>query len=252
MENARKRLEEEITQALSERNLLGRLRRRLFLERYPNRIECFDNSNLQGTNPVAGMVVFEKGKPNKSAYRKYKLRSVTTPDDYTSMAEVLTRRFNDVEKSGSLPDLLMVDGGKGQLNVALDVIEALGLSDKMNVLAIAKKDSRKGEVRDKIFLPKRANPVNFGKDGDLLLFLQNIRDESHRFAISFYRKRHRGNMIHSKLEEIRGVGEKRRGTLLRHFKSIDSIRTADVSEIAVLPGFNRKLAESVLETLRNG
>jgi excinuclease ABC subunit C len=252
MENARKHLEEEITRALTEKTLLDRLKRRLFLESYPNRIECFDNSNLQGTNPVAGMVVFEKGKPNKSEYRKFKLRSVSIPDDYTAMAEVLTRRFADTQKANPPPNLLMVDGGKGQLNVALDVIESLGLSDKMDILAIAKKDSRKGETKDKIFLPKRVNPANFGQDGDLLLFLQSIRDEAHRFAISFYRKRHRGNMIHSGLEEIRGVGKKRRKTLLKHFRSINRIRDADISEIAALPGLNRQVAESVVETLKKG
>jgi excinuclease ABC subunit C len=252
MENARKRLDEEITRALTEKTLLDRLKRRLSLERYPRRIECFDNSNLQGTNPVAGMVVFEKGRADKSSYRKFKLRSVSTPDDYTAMAEVLRRRFAGSKKTDPPPDVLMVDGGKGQLNVALDVLESIGLSDKMDVLAIAKKEPGKGETVDKIFLPQRVNPVNFGKDGDLLLFLQSIRDEAHRFAISFYRKQHRKRTVHSRLEEIPGVGKKRREVLLRQFGSITRIRNADVSEIADLPGFNRRIAESVLDSLKKG
>jgi excinuclease ABC subunit C len=252
MENAVKHLEEEISRALSEKDLLDRLAKRLHLGSYPDRIECFDNSNLQGSNPVAGMVVFEKGKPKKSAYRKYKLRTVSIPDDYASMAEVLTRRFGGGDKANPLPDLLMVDGGKGQLNIALDVLESLGISDHLDIVAIAKKEPGKGETRDKIFLPERANPVNFGLDTDLLLFLQNIRDEAHRFAISFFRKRHRSGAIQSELDAIPGIGKKRKQTLLTHYKSIQNIRSADPSEIAALPGFNRGIADAVSEGLKRG
>jgi excinuclease ABC subunit C len=252
MENALSHLEEEMARALSEKSLLERLQQRLHLNRFPDRIECFDNSNLQGSHPVAGMVVFEKGKPKKSDYRKYKLRTVSIPDDYAAMAEVLTRRFGKGETSDPLPNLLMVDGGKGQLNIARDVLTSLGLSDHMDILGIAKKESRKGETRDKIFLPGRANPVMFGQDTDLLLFLQKIRDESHRFAISFFRKRQRSGAIRSELDAIPGIGKKRKQTLLTCYKSITRIRNADASEIAALPGFNQRLAEVVLDGLKKG
>jgi excinuclease ABC subunit C len=252
MENAGKRLQEEIARALSEKDLLERLKRRLFLESLPTRIECFDNSHLQGSNTVAGMVVFEKGKPKKSAYRKFKLRNVSIPDDYAAMDEVLTRRFGGGEKSDPFPNLLMVDGGKGQLNIAADVIEALGFSGRMDILAIAKKDPKKGETRDKIFLPGRANPVNFGQDMDLLLFLQSIRDEAHRFAISFFRKTQRSGAIRSELDTIPGIGKKRKQTLLTRFRSLQAIRTSDPSEIAALPGFNQRIATAVIDGLKRG
>jgi excinuclease ABC subunit C len=252
MENAGKHLEEEIYRALSEKNLLDRLTKRLHLKSCPNRIECFDNSNLQGSNPVAGMVVFENGKPKKSAYRKFKLRTVSIPDDYAAMAEVLTRRFGKFDKGEPLPNLLMLDGGKGQLNIALDVLGGIGISSQMDIVAIAKKEPLKGETRDKIFLPERSNPVNFGQDSDLLLFLQSIRDEAHRFAISFYRKSHRSAAIRSELDAIPGIGKKRKQTLFKRYKSIHNIRSADPSEIAALPGFNRRTADAVSQGLKKG
>lgn len=252
VENAKKHLQEEIARVLSEKDLLERLKKRLFLGKIPSRIECFDNSHLYGSNPVAGMVVFEKGKPKKSAYRKFKLRSVSIPDDYAAMAEVLTRRFSKSGEKNPFPNLLMVDGGKGQLNIAIDVLDTLGCANRMDILAIAKKEPKKGETRDKIFLPGRSNPVIFGQDADLLLFLQSIRDEAHRFAISFFRKTQRSGAIRSELDTIPGIGKKRRQTLLTRFRSIQNIRTADPSEIAALPGFNRRIATSVVEGLKKG
>lgn len=252
MENAQKYLEEEITRALSEKSLLERLERRLSLGSLPSRIECFDNSSLQGSYPVAGMVVFENGKPEKSSYRKFKLRSVSIPDDYAAMSEVLTRRFGNSEKADPLPNLLMVDGGKGQLNIAVDVLDTIGVSDQIDILAIAKKDSGKGETRDKIFVPGRANPIVFGQDTDLLLFLQSIRDEAHRFAISFFRKTQRSGAIRSELDAIPGIGKKRKQILLTRFRNISTIRKTDPSEIAALPGFNRRIAMEVIDRLKIG
>jgi len=165
------------------------------------------------------------------------------------MKEVLERRFGKGEDSKPYPDLLMVDGGKGQLNIALAVIKELNLAEEFEVVGIAKKDETKGETRDKIFKPARANPLNFGREEDLLLFLQRIRDEAHRFAISFHRKRRRKISLQSALDDIPGVGKKRKADLLQHFKSIKKIRAADLEEIAALPGFNRKLAETVLTVL---
>jgi excinuclease ABC subunit C len=231
-------------------DLLSRLKKQLRMDRMPWRIECFDISNISGASAVAGMVVFEKGKPNKSLYRKYKLQGTGIPDDYAYMAEVLKRRYGKGEKSEPYPDMLMVDGGKGQLNVAVAVIKSLKIEQNFQIISIAKKNEEKGETRDKIFKPEQANPVNLGRRGDLLLFLERIRDEAHHFAISFHRK-HRGKtFIHSALDSIPGVGKKRKKILLTHFKSIKKIRTATLEELCALPGFNRKTAENVKRTLK--
>jgi excinuclease ABC subunit C len=141
--------------------------------------------------------------------------------------------------------LLMVDGGRGQLNIALAVTKELSLEGQFEIIAIAKKDEKKGEVRDKIFKPLRTNPIGFGKDADLLLFLQRIRDEAHRFAISFHRKRRAKTTLKSELDAIPGVGKKRKAILLKHFKSTKKIRQAGIDEINALPGITRSAAEAV-------
>jgi excinuclease ABC subunit C len=231
-------------------DLLSRLRQQLRMDRIPWRIECFDISNISGKSAVAGMVVFEKGKPNKSLYRKYKLQGTGIPDDYAYMAEVLKRRYGKGEKSKPYPDMLVVDGGKGQLNVALAVIKSLKLEQIFQIISIAKKNEKKGETHDKIFKPGQTNPANLGRRGDLLLFLERIRDEAHHFAISFHRKHRRKTFVHSALDSIPGIGKKRKKTLLTHFKSIKKIRAATLEELCALPGFNRKTAENVKRTLK--
>ncbi len=234
----------------NEVDLLSRLQRQLRMDRIPWRIECFDISNISGKSAVAGMVVFEKGKPNKSLYRKYKLQGRVIPDDYAYMAEVLKRRYGKGEKAKPYPDMLMVDGGKGQLNVAVAVIKSLKLEQKIQIISIAKKNEKKGETQDKIFKSGQTNPVNLGRRGDLLLFLERIRDEAHHFAISFHRKHRRKTFMHSSLDSIPGVGKKRKKILLTHFKSIKKIRTATLEELCALPGFNRKTAENLKRTLK--
>jgi excinuclease ABC subunit C len=138
---------------------------------------------------VAAMVVFENGRARKSLYRKYRLQTVFGQDDYACMHEVLKRRLGKKTASTPYPDLLMVDGGKGQLNIARAVIQELKLDGRFDLIGIAKKDEKKGETQDKIFKPARANPVSFGREQELLLFLQRIRDEAHRFAIGYHRQR---------------------------------------------------------------
>jgi excinuclease ABC subunit C len=234
----------------NEVDLLSRLQRQLRMDRIPWRIECFDISNISGKSAVAGKVVFEKGKPNKSLYRKYKLQGRVIPDDYAYMAEVLKRRYGKGEKAKPYPDMLMVDGGKGQLNVAVAVIKSLKLEQKIQIISIAKKNEKKGETQDKIFKSGQTNPVNLGRRGDLLLFLERIRDEAHHFAISFHRKHRRNTFMHSSLDSIPGVGKKRKKILLTHFKSIKKIRTATLEELCALPGFNRRTAENVKRTLK--
>ena len=243
--NADINLKEEIISLSTDMDMLARLHKKIKTNRLPMRIECFDNSNISGKEPVAGMVVFENGKPKKSSYRLYKIAKVTKHDDYAYMDEVLRRRFGKGEKSKPYPDLLVVDGGKGQLNIAVSVVKNLKIKGKFEIIGIAKKDEKKGELLDKIFKPGRANPVNFGKERDLLLFLQRVRDEAHRFAISFHRKRRGKASIRSVLDTIPGIGKKRKQILLKHFKSIKKIRTATVEELSAVPGISRKSAEAV-------
>jgi len=250
--NADNALKAMLDAIAADTDLLMRLRDRLDMARIPWRVECFDNSNIAGTDPVAGMVVFEKGKPLKAAYRKYKIKSVIGPDDYASMAEVLQRRYGKgakAKKSEPFPDLLMVDGGKGQLNIAVAIINELGLQGVFTLIGIAKKDEMRGEMQDKIYKPGRRNPVNLGKDKDILLFLQRVRDESHRFAITFHRKRRKRTFKRSALDDIPGIGPQRKKTLLKHFKSIQKIKQASLDQLSALPGMNRKAAQAVLAEL---
>ena len=239
----------QVTSLASELDILTGLQKQLRLNRLPLRIECFDNSNLAGKAPVASMVVFEKGKAIKSAYRRYKIKTVIQPDDYAYMAEVLRRRYGKGEVSKPFPDLLIVDGGKGQLNIAGSVLEDLGLEREFEIIGIAKKDIQRGDDQDKVYRLGRANPINFGKQGNLLLFLQKIRDESHRFAISFHRKRRTADAMRSALDKVPGVGKKRKKILMSHFKSIKSIRMASPEELSALPGISLQLAGTIKETL---
>ena len=198
------------------------------------------------------MVVFINGRPDKSKYRKYIIKSVNVQNDYAYMAEILKRRFGRGKKSKPFPDLVMVDGGKGQLNIAVSVITELNLDEKFQIIGIAKKDKEKGEYEDKIYMPGRLNPVNFSsvKSGTgLLLFLQRIRDEAHNFAISFHRKRRKTSAMQSALDGISGIGKKRKTVLLKHFGSVDRIKSASIEEIISLKGMNKTAAESLKSAL---
>ena len=248
-DNAANRLRELLADMADGRQLLEGLKKQLQLARTPVRIECFDNSNLFGQSPVAAMVVFENGRPAKSSYRKYIIKTVTRPDDYLTMAEVLRRRYDPGKKDRSFPDLLVLDGGKGQLNIGRSILREMGLENRIDLISIAKKDVEKGETRDKIYKPGRMNHVNFGKNEGLLLFLQQIRDEAHRFAISFHRRRRRKNAVHSVLDGIKGIGEKRKQTLLNHFGGIGAIKNAGIDELGSLPGMNARLAQQVKKAL---
>jgi len=245
VQNAQNSLKNITAAVAKDKDLLIRLQKRLKMGKVPERIECIDNSNLAGTGAVAAMIVFEKAKPKKSSYRKYRIKTVAVHDDYAYMAEVLKRRFGKGPQSKPYPDLLIIDGGKGHLNIAVAVIKELKLDGNFTIIGIAKKDAKKGEIHDKIYKPRQANPVNMGRQGDLLLFLQRIRDEAHRFAISFQRKRRSKAMLRSALDSIPGVGKKRKAALLKHFKSIKKIRGATVEELSAVPGISPKVAENV-------
>ncbi|MCK4487757.1 MAG: excinuclease ABC subunit UvrC, partial [Desulfobacterales bacterium] len=248
-QNAGKSLKEQLDAAMAEKALLDRLQRRLALERRPERIECFDLSNMAGTEGVGSMVVFEGGRPARAAYRKYRIKFAPGWDDYAMLREVLARRYKKVDAGQPLPDLLMVDGGKGQLSMAIAVLKALQLYGSFDLIGIAKKDPERGETEDKIYKPGRKNPVNLKKDTDVLLFLQRIRDEAHRSVITYHRKRRLMTCRRSVLEEIPGIGERRRTRLLKHFGSLKRIKAASVEELAAVPGMTRQAARAVFEAL---
>ena len=241
-ENALKALLDSSAESM---DLLRRLGDRLKLPAPPLRIECFDNANLAGTEAVSGMVVFQDGRPAPDGYRRYRIKTAPADDDYAAMTEVLSRRYRRGESVGPFPDLLMVDGGRGQLGMAVAVLDELGLRGEIPVIGIAKRDEKRGETEDKIFQPGRANPVAFGRDRDILLFLERIRDEAHRFANTYHRRRRSKAALTSALDEVPGIGPRRKRTLLRHFGSVDRIRRASEAELAALPGLNQSVARAL-------
>ncbi len=246
IQNAINHLRELVDAQAGNADMLDRLAVVLNI-RAARRIECVDNSNIGGTEMVSGLVVYEDARPKKSDYRRYRIRTATGPDDYAAMSEVLGRRFG--KDDAAYPDLLMVDGGKGQIGMAVAVARELGIEGRFQIIGIAKKDEARGETRDKIYQPGRSNPVNFRGQEDLLLFLQRIRDEAHRFAVSYHRKRRGKAALQSVLDHIPGIGIRRKRTLLQHFGSIKKIRAASVDELNALPGMNRKSAEAVHQAL---
>jgi excinuclease ABC subunit C len=247
-QNGAKELEDRETQGKRGIELLVRLKKKLEMEKVPLLIECFDNSNMSGKEPVSAMVVFKDGKPLKSSYRRYKIKTVLEQDDYSYMAEVLGRRYGKEDPELPLPDLLIVDGGKGQLNVAVSVLKETGKEGLFDVVGIAKKDESKGETQDKIFKPGRSNSLNFSRDEDLLFFLQNIRDEAHRFVIGFHRKRRSSKSLLSVLDAIPGIGAKRKKALLDYFGNISGVKKASLEEIKHVEGMDKKTAEAVFKS----
>ena len=249
IQNAKQTLIEERRLRDTQFDLLQRLSRCLHLKKHPRRIECFDNSSLSGSDPVAAMVVFENGRPQPSAYRRFNIRFEGKPDDYAHMAEVVRRRFEKGDEGKPWPDLLMVDGGKGQLGVARAVLEELGMDGAFDLVGIAKKDPDAGETQDKIYLPGRINPVQFGRDRDLLLLLQHVRDEAHRCAVGFQRKRRKKSTMNSVLDGIKGIGSKRKALLMKRFGGIDKMRMATLEEIQSVEGISMQCAAAVKKAL---
>ncbi len=221
----------------------------LGMDRPPERMECFDNSNLQGKDPVAAMVVFTGGRPDKSAYRKFIIQGIAHQDDYAYMTHVLSRRFRHDRENMPLPDLLVVDGGKGQLSMAVSVVRELGLTGQFTLAGLAKKDTGKGEKADKVYLPGRSNPLNTTQCAKALFLLEQIRDEAHRSAITFQRSRREKRGKLSVLDGIPGIGPKKKKLLLTTFKGIDHIRTQSPEDLAALPGITLDMARNLLHVL---
>ena len=210
--------------------ILRRMQSDFRLPELPRHIECFDNSNLQGSNPVASCVVFKNAKPSKRDYRHFKIKSVEGPDDFASMREVLTRRYTRLMQEGEeLPQLIVVDGGKGQLSAAVEALDAIGLRGVISVIGIAKR-------LEEIYFPGDSVPLYISKTSESLRVIQHLRDEAHRFGITFHRDLRSKSQIKSELDNIKGIGPATSSVLLRHFKSVERIRNASVPEIAALIG----------------
>ena len=217
------------------------LKKYLGIPRIPKRIEAFDISNISGKMAVGSMVVFENGAPNKKYYRKYKILT-EGPDDYAMMREMLERRYTNIinDKSPS-PDLVLVDGGKGQLNVATDVFKSLGVTN-IPVIGLAKEFEH-------VFIPQTPSPLILPRDSEALLLLQRIRDEAHRFAVNYHKKLRSKELEKSVLDKIPGVGNKRKIKLLKHFGDISNLEKASINDIAMVDGISRKLAIKIHEHL---
>lgn len=237
-QNGKKELEKLLSREAEAKDTLVMLQKLLHMPWFPERIECFDNSNIAGTDPVSAMVVFINGFADKAKYRKFIIKNAKGGDDYACMTEVLTRRFLTDEAHMDFPDLLLVDGGKGQISMAMAVLKELGLENRFKIAGIAKKDVDKGEDQDKIYLPNRSNPVNTSHAEKALFLLQRLRDEAHRFAITFQRKRRLKRAEVSILDQIPGIGPKRKHLLLKTYQGITRMKQASVEELASLPGMN--------------
>ena len=248
-DNARLSLEEEKLKAMQDAMVkdaaLLELKEVLELPRLPRRIEAFDISTIQGSHAVGGMVVFESGRPVKSAYRRFKIKTVDGQDGYGMMHEIISRRYRRIVEQGGtrnqVPDLIIIDGGRGQLNAGLRALAQVGAED-IPTISLA-------ESHELIFVDGRDEPIALPEDSKALLLLRRIRDEAHRFAVSYHRQLRTKRSMLSELEEIPGIGKKRLKALLTAFGSLKGVRAASVDEIAKVPGMNYKLAEKLKKAL---
>lgn len=210
--------------------LMEAMRKELHLKEQPRHIECFDNSNLQGSYPVASCVVFRDGKPSRKEYRHFNIKTVEGSDDFASMREIVYRRYSRLMEEGQeLPDLIIVDGGKGQLSSAYEVLCALGIENRVPIVGLAKRI-------EEIFFPHDPMPYYLSRTGEPLKVVCHIRDEAHRFGITFHRQKRSKDFIHSELEQIDGIGTKSIQTLLAHFRTVEKVRTAHIEELAGVVG----------------
>lgn len=227
----------------SSRRILRQLQADLKLSELPDHIECFDNSNLQGTNPVASMVCFKNARPSKKDYRHFKIKTVVGPDDFGSMREIVHRRYSRLINEGiPLPKLIIVDGGKGQLSAACSALKDLDIYNKVPIIGIAKR-------LEEIYYPQDSIPVHISKKSESLKLIQQLRDEAHRFAITFHRQLRSKGSITSAIDEIKGIGGKTKQLLLQEFKSVDGLKKANRLEIEQLIG--KKKASLIVEFIKN-
>ncbi|RCR71582.1 excinuclease ABC subunit UvrC [Larkinella punicea] len=232
-ERAERAAAEATGNASKKDRVLIRLKQDLQLKTLPNRIECFDNSNIQGTNPVSAMVCFIDGKPSPKNYRHFSIKTVVGPNDFASMHEVVSRRYIRVldEQSG-LPDLIVIDGGKGQLSAACEALKELNLYGQVPIIGIAKR-------LEEIYFPEDSLPLYIDKKSESLKLIQRIRDEAHRFAITYHRDKRSRNSLISELENIEGIGKKTAAKLLKYFKGVKKIREAPIDDIVTVVGADK-------------
>ena len=212
------------------KRIMAQMKEDLRLNEEPRHIECFDNSNIQGTNPVAACVVFKDGKPSKSEYRKFNIKTVEGPDDFASMEEVVFRRYRRLlNEDQPLPQLIIIDGGKGQLSSAVKALDDLGLRGKIAIVGIAKR-------LEEIFYPTDKYPLYLDKKSESLKIIQHLRNEAHRFGITFHRQKRSSAALGTELENITGIGEKTAVELLKHFRSISKIKSAKREDLEQVVG----------------
>ncbi|GAB3906337.1 excinuclease ABC subunit UvrC [Larkinella knui] len=232
-ERAERAAAEATGNASKKDRVLIRLKQDLQLKTLPNRIECFDNSNIQGTNPVSAMVCFIDGKPSPKNYRHFSIKTVVGPNDFASMHEVVSRRYIRVlDEQTGLPDLIVIDGGKGQLSAACEALKELNLYGQVPIIGIAKR-------LEEIYFPEDSLPLYIDKKSESLKLIQRIRDEAHRFAITYHRDKRSRNSLISELENIEGIGKKTAAKLLKYFKGVKKIREAPIDDIATVVGADK-------------
>ncbi|HUJ75744.1 MAG TPA: excinuclease ABC subunit UvrC, partial [bacterium] len=263
-ENARRALKERLANRVDDEAVLQEVQRTLHLRHLPRRVEAFDISNIQGAHPVASLVAWDSNRPAKESYRKFKIGTLSgQPDDFQAMHEVLTRRYARVlQEQQPLPDLILIDGGKGQVNVARHVLDSLGVSPtQVDLIGLAKGRTEQRRERrfraratreqdyEYVVKPELKGEINLKQNSATLHFLQRIRDETHRFAITFHRSLRKRQTLHSELEDVPGVGRKRAQALLRHFGSLKALREADLAALQAMPGVGPSLAERLYAAL---
>jgi excinuclease ABC subunit C len=238
----KEKLNQNESSKIKELRVLKQLQNDLRLKELPIKIECFDNSNMQGTNPTASMVHFKNGRPKKSEYRHYHVKTVIGPDDFASMTEIVGRRYRRlVEEQQDLPNLIVIDGGKGQLSASVKALKELNLYGKIPIIGIAKR-------LEEIYFPEDPYPVHISKKSEALKLLQRLRDEAHRFAITFHRQIRSKNSFTSELEGIEKIGEKTIDQLLTHFKSVKKIKEASYENLSKIVGNSK--AESLIKAFK--
>lgn len=245
--NAQNIFEEKEKKNKSWQSLSNSMEKKLRLSYHPKKIECLDISNISGKQAVGSLVCFEKGEPSKGNYRHYKIKTVHGPDDYAMMEEVLYRRLTRGMDEGTLPNLFVVDGGKGQLNMAIRVAGELGIIDELDWIGIAKERDSEGE---KLYKPGRKNPILLPAHDPVLLHLMRIRDESHRYGVTFHRKLRNKATLTSELDKIQGIGTDRRTRLLKHFGSLRKVKEATVTELTEVSGIGPELAQLIYDSLQ--
>jgi excinuclease ABC subunit C len=248
LQMAQENAEGKLRGQLQGEDVLKEMKERFSLTQVPARIEGFDISNLGGGLAVGSQVVFKDGEPAKALYRRYRIKTVQGMDDYAMLYEVLVRRLRRGKMEGNLPDLILIDGGKGQLNVALEVLKELEI-EGMDALSLAKK--RKPEEAEKVFLPNRKEPIPLRGSSPASLLLQRVRDEAHRFAISYHKKLRGKEAFASILDGIPGIGKTKRRALLEEFGGMEGVAQASLEELAQAPGMTNSLARQVWEHLHN-